>query len=95
MRDGMAMYTACFHAGFLFGLFFDPEDGGDMLLQNVVYFQWTILCYIQKTEFFKYTTASLLEATQHISSSNLPSTGRCLIFLTTNQFWLSAMFRTA
>jgi hypothetical protein len=25
----------CFHAGFLFGLFFDPEDGGDMFLQNV------------------------------------------------------------
>jgi hypothetical protein len=22
----------CFHAGFLLGLFFDPEDGGDMFL---------------------------------------------------------------
>jgi hypothetical protein len=23
-----------FHAGFLLALFFNPEDGGDMLLQN-------------------------------------------------------------
>jgi hypothetical protein len=27
--------ATCFHAGFLLGLFFDPEDGGDMFLQNV------------------------------------------------------------
>jgi hypothetical protein len=25
----------CFHAGFLLGLFFDPEDRGDMFLRNV------------------------------------------------------------
>jgi hypothetical protein len=25
----------CFHAGILFGLFFDPEEGGDMFLRNV------------------------------------------------------------
>jgi hypothetical protein len=25
----------CFHAGFLLGLFFDPEGGGDMFFQNV------------------------------------------------------------
>jgi hypothetical protein len=25
----------CFHAGFLLDLFFDLEDGGDMLLRNV------------------------------------------------------------
>jgi hypothetical protein len=24
-----------FHAGFMLGLFFDPEDGGDMFLRNV------------------------------------------------------------
>jgi hypothetical protein len=29
--------SACnrFHAGFLLGLFFDPEDGGDIILPNV------------------------------------------------------------
>jgi hypothetical protein len=30
-----AWNATCFHAGFLLGLFFDPEDGGDMLLRNV------------------------------------------------------------
>jgi hypothetical protein len=24
-----------FHAGFLLGLFFDPEDGGDIFIRNV------------------------------------------------------------
>jgi hypothetical protein len=26
----IALLATCFHAGFLLGLFFDPEDGGDM-----------------------------------------------------------------
>jgi hypothetical protein len=25
-----ALFATCFHAGFLLGLFFDPEDGGDI-----------------------------------------------------------------
>jgi hypothetical protein len=29
------LLATCFHAGFLLILFFDPEDGGDMLLRNV------------------------------------------------------------
>jgi hypothetical protein len=27
--------TTCFHAGFLLGLFFDPDNGGDIFLRNV------------------------------------------------------------
>jgi hypothetical protein len=30
-----ALLAICFHASFLFGLFFDPEDRGDMFLRNV------------------------------------------------------------
>jgi hypothetical protein len=30
-----AQIATCFHAGFLLGLFFDPEDEGDMFLRNV------------------------------------------------------------
>jgi hypothetical protein len=29
------VFDTCFHAGFLLGLFFDPEDAGDMFLRNV------------------------------------------------------------
>jgi hypothetical protein len=29
---GGALLATCFHAGFLLGLFFDPEGGGDMFL---------------------------------------------------------------
>jgi hypothetical protein len=36
----------CFYAGFLLGLFFDPEDGGDMFLRNVGWLSadYTALC---------------------------------------------------
>jgi hypothetical protein len=30
-----ALFSTCFHAGFSLGLFFDPENGGDMFLRNV------------------------------------------------------------
>jgi hypothetical protein len=30
-----ALLPICVHVGFLLGLFFEPEDGGDMFLRNV------------------------------------------------------------
>jgi hypothetical protein len=29
------LFVTCFHAGFLHGLIFDPEDGGDMFLRKL------------------------------------------------------------
>jgi hypothetical protein len=31
----VALIATCFHSDFLLGLFFHPEDGGDMFLRNV------------------------------------------------------------
>jgi hypothetical protein len=31
----MAEFATCFHAGFMLGLFFDPEDGSDMFVGSV------------------------------------------------------------
>jgi hypothetical protein len=33
--QGHPLLATCFHAAFLLGLFFDPEDGGDMFLRKV------------------------------------------------------------
>jgi hypothetical protein len=30
-----SLFATCFHSGFLFGVFFNPEYLGDMFLQNV------------------------------------------------------------
>jgi hypothetical protein len=37
MKPGQHAGSACdlLHDGFLFGFFFDPEDGGDMIIRNV------------------------------------------------------------
>jgi hypothetical protein len=34
MSEELASRATCLHAGFLLSLFFDPEDGDDMSLQN-------------------------------------------------------------
>jgi hypothetical protein len=35
MKQGAISASHLLHAGFLFGLFLDPENGGDMFLRNV------------------------------------------------------------
>jgi hypothetical protein len=34
-RNSLSLLRTCFHASFLLGIFFDPEDEGDMFLRNV------------------------------------------------------------
>jgi hypothetical protein len=40
-----ALFATYFHAGFLLGLFFDPEDGGDMFLRSVMVMQRGKRCF--------------------------------------------------
>jgi hypothetical protein len=35
LRVNPCLVATCFHAGFLLGLFFDPDSGGDMFLWNI------------------------------------------------------------
>jgi hypothetical protein len=51
-----ALLATCLHAGFFLSLFFDPEDGGDMLLQSVLTFGGLFSVISQNTELF-ITTA--------------------------------------
>jgi hypothetical protein len=41
-----SLLGAMLHTGFLLGLFFEPEDGGDMFLKILVDFEWTARCHI-------------------------------------------------
>jgi hypothetical protein len=34
-KPNKALLATCFHDGFLLGLFFEPEDGGDMFLRHI------------------------------------------------------------
>jgi hypothetical protein len=46
------------HAGFLLDLFFDPEDGDDMLLRNICRFSTVYTVISQKTELLYIITSN-------------------------------------
>jgi hypothetical protein len=52
----LALLATCFHAGFLLGLFFDPEDGDDVPLKPRLIFNGLHGVISQKIVFF-ITTA--------------------------------------
>jgi hypothetical protein len=45
------MNTACYllHAGFPLGIFFDPEDGGEISLQNVALLSTAFIIIVVRT----------------------------------------------
>jgi hypothetical protein len=47
----LALLSTCFNAGFFLGLFFDPKDGGDIILRNIGLIFSGLFCVIfQKME---------------------------------------------
>jgi hypothetical protein len=43
VKQETSMEEAASRSGFLLGLFFNPEDGGDMFLQNI---SWLSMVYV-------------------------------------------------
>jgi hypothetical protein len=41
----LALLATCFHAGFLLGLFFDLEDGGNIFLRNLSWLSTDYMTY--------------------------------------------------
>jgi hypothetical protein len=48
---GIGSSCSLLHAGLLLGLFVDPEDGDDVFLQNIGFFQQITLCYIPEDRY--------------------------------------------
>jgi hypothetical protein len=48
----IALRATCFHTGFLLGLFFGLEDGGDVFLRNVADFQRATQRHIPENKLF-------------------------------------------
>jgi hypothetical protein len=59
----MGSFFCLFLAGFLFGLFFDPEDGGSAFLPNVCWFLHDYMTLHPARQFFIVTTVRMLNPT--------------------------------
>jgi hypothetical protein len=51
----MMEIATCFHAGFLLGLFVDPENGSDVFFEKSVEFQWATRHYIPEDRTLQIT----------------------------------------
>jgi hypothetical protein len=60
-----ALLATCYHAGFLLGLFFDPEDGGDVPPKRRLTFNRLHGIISQKTVFFITTAVRTSNPTQN------------------------------
>jgi hypothetical protein len=62
----------CFHAGFLLGLFFDTEDGGDMFLRNVGWLPADyMVLYPEDSTLHNHRCENLKSCKFHIHSENI------------------------
>jgi hypothetical protein len=66
MSQARALLAACCHAGFLLGLFFDPDDGGDMFLGNVCWLSVEYTTLYPRTQNSLWATWSPACLTQFI-----------------------------
>jgi hypothetical protein len=61
--QGRALLATCFHAGFLLGIFFDPEDGDDVHPKRRLTFNGLYGFISQKVVFFITTAVRTLNPT--------------------------------
>jgi hypothetical protein len=50
-EEHIALLATCFQAGFLLGLYFEPEDEGDIFLRNVGWFSKDCMVYPGKQDY--------------------------------------------
>jgi hypothetical protein len=68
----IALLATRFHVGFLLGLFFDPEDGGDMFLRDVGWISAGTRRYIPEDRTLIATAVRTSNPTRHSQMTLLP-----------------------